>query len=111
MIDTDLLDVINSGHAWVFVGSGVSADAGLPTWAGLVDLAVTRLPHTDQQNVERDTFFLKGKSNGDFALCFQRMGAIVGQEVVVNLVKQIFRDESIKPGELTRLLADWPAAG
>ena len=110
MIDTDLLDVINSGHACVFVGSGVSADAGLPTWAGLVDLAVTRLPDTDQQNVERDTLFLKGKSNGDFALCFQRMSAIVGQEVVVNLVKQIFRDESIKPGDLTRLLADWPAA-
>ena len=111
MIDTDLLDVINDGHAWVFVGSGVSVDAGLPTWAGLVDLAIARLPHTDQQNVERDTLFLKGKSNGDFAACFQRMRAIVGQDIVINLVKQIFLDENVEPGDLTRLLADWPAAG
>ena len=111
MIDTDLLDVINSGDAWVFVGSGVSADSGLPTWAGLVDLTISKLPHTDQQNVARDTLFLQGKSNGDFALCFRRMGVLVGQEVVANLVKQIFLDEKIEPGDLTRLLADWPAAG
>ena len=98
MIDTDLLDVINSGDAWVFVGSGVSADSGLPTWAGLVDLTVARLPHTEQQNVERDALFLQGRSNGDFAFCFWRMGVLVGQEVVVNLVKQIFRDTKVEPG-------------
>ena len=111
MIDTDLLDVINSGDAWVFVGSGVSADSRLPTWAGLVDLTIAKLPHTEQQNVERDTLFLQGRSNGDFAFCFWRMGVLVGQEVVVNLVKQIFRDTKVEPGDLTRLLADWPAAG
>ena len=90
MIDTDLLDVINSGDAWVFVGSGVSADSGLPTWAGLVGLAIARLSHAEQQNVEKDTIFLEGRSNENFALCFWRMGVLVGQEVVVNVVKQIF---------------------
>ena len=111
MIDTDLLDVINGGNAWVFFGSGVSVDAGFPTWAGLVDLAIAGLPHTDQQNVERDTLFQKGRSKEDFAACFQRMGAIVGQDVSANLVKQIFLDANVEPGDLTRLLADWPAAG
>ena len=111
MIDTDLLDVINSGNAWVFVGSGVSADAGLPNWAKLVDLAFARLPHADQQNVERDTLFRKGKSSGDFPSCFQRMGDIAGPEVVAELVRQIIRYETPEPGDLTRLIGDWPAAG
>ena len=35
MIEQRLIDIINSGHAWAFVGSGASVDAGLPTWQDL----------------------------------------------------------------------------
>ena len=111
MIDTELLDVINSGDAWVFIGSGVSMDAGLPSWAGLVDSAVAQLPAKKQQEIASDTLFRQGKSKGDFASCFQRMGNIASPEVVATLVKQIIQDATQEPGELTRLLTDWPAAG
>ena len=37
MLRTDVLDVINSGQAWGFVGAGVSADAGLPSWSALLE--------------------------------------------------------------------------
>lgn len=57
MIDTELLDVINSGDAWVFIGSGISMDAGLPSWAGLVDLAVTQFPSKKQEEVAGDSLF------------------------------------------------------
>ena len=111
MIDTDLLDVINSGNTWVFVGSGVSADAGLPSWASLLNLTVDRLSTINRQRIERDSLYQQRKFNGSFALCFQRVGDIVGRGNVVELIKQIIREKTGEPGDLTRLLADWPAAG
>ena len=111
MIHTDLLDVINSGNAWVFVGSGVSADAGLPSWASLLDLTVGRLSTKNQQRIEKDPLFQQRKSRGAFALCFQRVGNIVGRGNVVESIRQIIREKTGVPGDLTRLLTDWPAAG
>ena len=111
MIDTDLLDLINSGNAWVFIGSGVSADAGLPSWAGLVSQTIAGLTHDHQQMVESDNRFQKGKAGNDFAQCFQRMQDIVGREIIIDRVKRIMLDRPEQPGELTSLLVDWPAAG
>lgn len=37
MLSRELIDLVNSGEAIAFVGSGVSTDAGLPSWSGLFD--------------------------------------------------------------------------
>ena len=111
MIDTELLDLINSGNAWVLIGSGVSVDAGLPSWANLVTLTLARLTSDDQKMVKEDIRFQKGHERNDFAQCLQRMQDIVGQAVVIDVVRQIILEKTDKPGHLTRLLADWPAAG
>ena len=111
MIDTELLDLINSGNAWVLIGSGVSVDAGLPSWASLVTLTLDRLASDDQKMVRKDIRFRKGKERNDFAQCFQRMQDIVGQADVIDVVKQVILTKTQEPGYLTKLLADWPAAG
>ena len=111
MIDTDLLDLINSGNAWVFVGSGVSVEAGLPTWANLVSMTLARLTPDDQDLIQRDNRFQKAQEHGDFAQSFQRMQDIAGAPVVIGTVKNIILDKTGTLGDLTRLLADWPAAG
>ena len=111
MIDTDLLDLINSGDAWVFVGSGVSVDSGLPSWASLVTLTLGRLISKDKEKIEKDMRFQKGLETSDFAQCFQRMQDIAGQTVVTDVVRQMILDNTREPGALTKLLADWPAAG
>ena len=111
MIDTELLDLINSGTAWVVIGSGVSVDAGLPSWASLVTLTLDRLTSDDQKMVIEDIRFRKGQEQNDFARCFQRMQHIVGQADVIALVRQIILEKTGEPGYLTKLLADWPAAG
>jgi hypothetical protein len=43
MLRTDLIDIINRGDAWAFIGSGCSVDAGGPSWADLVSKVVDRL--------------------------------------------------------------------
>ena len=111
MIDTELLDLINSGNAWVLVGSGVSADAGLPSWSSLVTLTLDRLTSDGQEMVRKDIRFRKGQARNDFAQCFQRMQDIVDQTDVIDVVRQIILEKTDRPGDLTKLLADWPAAG
>ena len=111
MIDTGLLDLVNSGDAWVFIGSGVSLDAGLPSWARLVTLTLDRLTPADRKAVKKDIRFQKGQVSNDFPRCFQRMKQITTPEQVVDAVRQIILENTDTPGDLTRLLADWPAAG
>ena len=111
MIDTDLLDLINSGDAWVFLGSGLSVDAGLPSWSSLVTLTLGRLAPDDRKAVKEDIRFQNGQETNDFPRSFQRMQNIVGQKAVVELVREIILEKTDTPGDLTSLLADWPAAG
>ena len=111
MIDTDLLDLVNSGNAWVFVGSGVSVDSGLPSWGGLVSQTIGALTPEHQLMVENDAHLWESKAAGDFARCFQRIQNVAGREVVIDHVRRIILDGPEEPGELVKLLADWPAAG
>lgn len=111
MIGTELLDLINSGHAWVFIGSGVSVDAGLPSWATLVGQTLNRLPPDDQEIVKGDIRFQSGREVKDFAKCFQRIQDLAGQAVLVDIVRQTILERTEGPGDLTKLLVDWPAVG
>jgi hypothetical protein len=43
MLRTDLIDLINCGGVWAFVGSGLSSRAGLPSWPTLTETAADRL--------------------------------------------------------------------
>ena len=111
MIDTKLLDLLNSGNAWVFVGSGLSIESGLPAWPDLVNLTLEQLPADKKQAINADRRFLKGRTNSDIPACFQRMQTFVGQSIVVELVREIISQKTTSPGDLTKLVTDWPAAG
>ena len=65
MIDTELLDLINSGNAWVLIGSGVSVDAGLPSWSDLVMLTLAQLSSDGQNIVRSDPRFQNGQEQND----------------------------------------------
>ena len=45
MILRQLIDLLNSGEAVSIVGSGVSADAGVPTWNSLLNSVADALDH------------------------------------------------------------------
>ena len=111
MIDTKLLDLINSGDSWVFVGSGLSVEAGLPSWQRLVALTLDRLGSKERDAVNADPRFRDGLERQAFPRCFQRMQALAEQSVVIDIVRQIMLDMPEEPAHLTKLLADWPAAG
>ena len=111
MIDTELLDVINRGDAWLFVGSGISADAGLPSWSNLISLTLLEIPEADRQAISSDNRFQRFSERSDFPGCFQRIEDIIGQSQMADALRKVIVEYTSKPGDLARLLADWPVAG
>jgi hypothetical protein len=110
MLRTDLIDLINDGRMWAFVGSGVSTDAGCPSWGGLVESSLRTFDEEARQKILNDERYKKAFSQRRFAQCFSRIEATVGRDSLEKgVVSQL---NSVKsPGKILRTLADWPLAG
>lgn len=110
MLRTDLLELINGGRAWAFVGSGVSADAGSPTWAGLVERVVRGVEENIRTEIIEDTLYRRALESQDYSRCFSRIQAHVGRNRLEVLVRSAF-DAVTTQSQLVRRIADWPFAG
>ena len=111
MIDTELLDVINRGDAWLFVGSGVSTEAGFPSWGKLVSLTLLELSEADRLKINSDNRFRRYSERSNFPNCFQRIEDFVGRDQTADAVRKVIVRHPSQPGELAKLLVDWPVAG
>ena len=110
MLRTDLIDLVNGGDVWAFVGSGVSIDAGCPSWGGLVEGVLRSLEEKPRQEIINDERYKKAFSSRRFVQCFSRIEAFVGRGVLgKTVVSKIASVNS--PGKILRILADWPLAG
>jgi len=110
VLKTDLLDLLNAGHLWAFVGSGVSVDAGCPTWRGLVDATVARVFADRQATALTDERFAEAYKRGAYPKCFSRLEALGGRTALLDACADRLRGIA-SPGPLLRLLADWPFPG
>jgi len=103
MISKTLIDLLNSGDAIAFAGSGISADAGAPSWPGLFanvareldaegcDTAKARDETIPQSLPARFDALAKLTSRADI---HQRVARLTGS--------------TLRPGDHHRRLADWP---
>jgi SIR2-like protein len=110
MLRTDLIDILNSGLAWAFVGSGVSADAGCPTWKGLVEATVASFEAEMRSKITNDDLYELAFSKDEFAACFSRIQSFVGRRKLEAAVVEVINRTS-EPGDLIKRLADLPFAG
>ena len=97
MINQHVVELINTRNTWAFVGSGVSVDAGLPSWKELYSLAVKGLTGHTPESVE----IL------DLAVLFENLIQDHGREAVHTQVKTQLNNITI-PGDLHKLVALWP---
>jgi hypothetical protein len=109
MLRTDLIDVINSGDAWAFVGSGPSVAAGCPNWSRLVTDGVAALDDGTRSQMLQDKRYQRAHSKGEFATCFSRIEQVAGRGALEGVVgRQLV---GMASGSMVRQLADWPFAG
>ena len=75
-MDSFLVKYLQSGKAWVLVGSGPSIEMGYPSWEQLASLAVELV--TTEQRGHGLTNLNKAMKNRDFPAVFQEAQGIVG---------------------------------
>jgi len=102
-----VVEVLNSGTAWAFLGSGVCADAGLPTWGGLVDAVLARVPGGARDAIEHDPLYLRAVRDGRHDSRFARIQAHVGRSDLEHIVETVL-EAGQEPGWLHQTLADLP---
>lgn len=110
MLRTDVIDVLNSRNAWAFVGSGASADAGCPTWAGLATAVAASVPTVGGPKLGRGSEFERLLKERDFLSAFSELESAAGRAEVERAVVAELRRHP-RPGRLTSLLASFPFKG
>jgi hypothetical protein len=110
MLRRDLIDLVNEGNAWAFMGSGVSVDSGYPTWVGLIEGALRALDEKSADRIRADGRFMKAQGDKNYPRAFSRMQAIVGDRPKTEgLVKAQLSERPV--GRLVGQLVRWPFAG
>jgi hypothetical protein len=110
MLRTDLIELINKGDVWAFVGAGASADAGAPTWARLTGNVIATLPKSKRDEIIADPRFIAAQKDSNFPKCFSRIENAIGRPALEAGVTTEINRHTI-PGDLLKDLADWPFAG
>jgi SIR2-like protein len=108
MLRTDIIRLINSGEAWVFVGAGASVDAGLPTWKGLAE-GVTARVGAAHPGLAADKDVVRLIQSRDYPRAFARIAELTDRPTLVSTIRSVLA--RARPGELTKLLAQWPVRG
>lgn len=107
VIDIDLIRAINSGHSFVFVGSGPSIAMGLPTWENLALEAIKLLDQgiIDEKRDNLDRYLKQKKYPEIFSIVEQEIGI----ETLVDWLGKILISKG-KKGIVYEYLASWPFA-
>ncbi|MFK7776623.1 MAG: SIR2 family protein [Gimesia sp.] len=108
MLSQHLIDILNSGDTWAFVGNGASVDAGVPSWEKLLEQTHTEvetkqgpLTGSDKKNFD---FFTKETRLTD---AFSNLKSWYGSNNIDLIVSEIVNKHA-SPGDVTKTIASWP---
>ena len=107
MYDEELLKLIISGRCILFLGSGVSADLGYPTWSKLAELVKTYVYQTNPaaHKASYERFF----ASKQFAeLLGQAQVDLGSRTALINYLKTVLKPEPGKSSQIYNLLTQWP---
>ncbi len=109
MINRNLIKTINSGECVLFVGSGASCSAGLPSWKSLVGQLLSRI-NTDIDAGKRENLEQANKhyQNGDMIKSLDNIEKILGRDHLIGEIAEIFTNTSKSESEIYKILASWP---
>lgn len=82
-MDPQLIEYLQSGNAWVFVGSGLSTQAGYPSWRELATESLSRLSARLDEDARKEA--VQALTAGDFPGVFEQLWRIEGTDGAVLL--------------------------
>lgn len=103
MISRELIDLVNSGDAVAIVGSGVSTEAGLPSWGDLFSELANELDKRNLSTLDARSVAAQKK----YPEAFDRLAALTTRDAVHAEVSALVRRVSTA-GRHHGRLADWP---
>lgn len=108
MLSQHLIDLLNSGDTWAFVGNGASSGAGVPSWEKLLEKTCTEaeaqqgsLTGSDKKNF--DYYTKEARLTDAFSVLKSRFGTNEIDLIVSELVTS-----HVRPGDVTKAIASWP---
>ena len=79
--------------------------------ANLVTLTINELNPRDRDAVQSNLGIVRALERSMYPSCFQHVENVVGRSKMEEAIKQVIAQRQGQPGELCRLIADWPVAG
>jgi hypothetical protein len=105
-MDKYLIDYLNSGKAWVVIGTGPSLQMGYPSWQ---ELARNCVPWLKSELFDCDLSILENfMANGDWPAAFQEASRLLGDESrLIQYLNTILKPKEER-GEIYDLISRWP---
>lgn len=108
MLNTNLIEVVNTGRAWAFLGSGCSAAAGVPTWPCLASETLAELEENHEPLPQKKrASFDKAIATGRLPAAFQILKQKYGERAVHDIISRKCGAPN-EPTTIHRQLARWP---
>lgn len=104
MLSTELIDLINSREAVAIAGSGISIEAGLPSWADLFFSIADDLEREHKDTSKARSLLAQGNGLPE---AFGQLAVATSRQDIQGRVARLI-DKVTKPGEHHARLADWP---
>lgn len=105
-----MAELINSQKTWLFLGSGASAQAGLPSWPKLLSNVVAGLPPDAASRVRASSRYVKALENHEYPRAFEVVQSVSNRGTLEHLVARELATVTTPP-PVIKMLANWPFAG
>ena len=105
IMDPLLVEYLNSGEAWVFVGSGPSIEVDLPSWGQLAEAAVRVCQSEGSAKGAQRADELRAAAN--YPQVFERVAADIGLPRLLDVLRPMLGAGG-RRGATYRAIARWP---
>lgn len=107
VVDNRLIESMNCGKCWAFVGAGISASTGYPSWEGLLDRACTALNVQDPAVLGKVS---NAKSRNNLPGAFSELESAFSRSILEGAIRPII-SEPHAPSSLSRTITSLPFEG
>lgn len=107
MLRRDLVELMNSGRAWAFIGSGPSVEAGCPSWKNLAEIG---LQTALAQKLAISDKAQRAIDNNELPRAFRHIERALDRDRLEAIITSNLGNQHCPPGPLHRIIASWPFA-